>query len=294
MELRHLRYFVAVADDLSFSRAAERLHIAQPPLSQQIRNLETELGVTLLDRTRHRVQLTPAGRLFLDSARQTLAAADRAIETAQRAGRGELGRLVIGFASAIAYSVFPDILRSFRERFPEVELVLHELNTTLQIEALRDGTIDLGFVHLPVSEQGLSLRTIVEEPILVALPETHPLASQAALSFQNLMNERFVSFPRHLAPGFYDQIISACQQAGFCCQVIQEAKLMQTIVCLVAGRMGIALVPASLQNLQRTGVVYKPLEEPMPPAKTALIWRQGDSSPVLAEFIRAIPEASSS
>lgn len=285
MELRHLRYFVAVAEELNFSRAAARLHIAQPPLSQQIRQLEEELGVQLLERTRQWVKLTPAGQLFLESARQTLTSADQAIEIAQRASRGEVGRLRIGFASAIAYSVFPNILCLFREQFPAVELVLHELNTMLQIEALRDQAIDLGFVHLPISEEGLQKLTVLEEPILVALPDSHPFADEPSLSLKALAQERFISFPRHLAPGFHDQIISACQQAGFSLNVIQEAKLMQTIVCLVAGRMGIALVPASLQNLQRTGVIYRPLTDQMAPIETALIWRSSDRSPVLTEFV---------
>ncbi len=285
MELRHLRYFVAVAEELNFSRAAERLHIAQPPLSQQIRSLEEELGVQLFERNKHQVRLTPAGQMFLESARQTLTCAEQAIQTAQRASRGEIGRLVIGFASAIAYSVFPEILRQFREQFPNVELVLNELNTTLQIEALHAGAIDLGFVHLPIREDGLNLLTVFEESILLALPETHPLAIQSKVSLKSLKHEQFISFPRHLAPGFYDQIISACQKAGLSPNVIQEAKLTQTIVCLVAGRMGIALVPASLQNLQRSGVVYRKPQEKIPPVKTAMIWRQNERSAALAEFV---------
>jgi len=288
MELRHLRYFVAVAEELNFSRAAERLHIAQPPLSQQIRSLEKELGVQLFERNKHRVCLTEVGTLFLAEVRQTLIQAERAIQTAQRASQGEIGRLVIGFASSIAYSIFPDILRAFRERFPDVEIILHELNTNLQTEEIDNGSIDLGFVHLPIVEDGLSLLTVLEEPMVVAIPKTHPLAGQTHIALPSLAGDRFILFPRYVASGFYDQVLSACQQAGFTPNVIQEAKLMQTIVCLVAGGMGVALVPASLKNLQRTGVIYTALEEQIPPLKTALIWRQDNTSFVLHQFITVV------
>ncbi|HEY9623409.1 MAG TPA: LysR family transcriptional regulator [Crinalium sp.] len=287
MELRHLRYFVTVAEELNFSRAAERLHIAQPPLSQQIRNLEEELGVQLFERTKHRVALTAAGQLFLHDAQQTLLQAERAIQTAQRANRGEIGRLMIGFASSIAYSVFPTILRRFREQFPDVELVLTELNTRLQLEGVHDGSIDVGFVHLPVVDQELNFLTVLEEPLVVALPENHPLANVPTISLSALAQEPFVLFPRHLACGFYDQIVSICQRSGFSPNVIQEAKLMQTIVCLVAGGLGVSLVPASLQNL-RTGVIYKPLQEQSPTLKTAMVWRPQDASPILREFIHVV------
>ncbi|MBI4783737.1 MAG: LysR family transcriptional regulator [Oscillatoriophycideae cyanobacterium NC_groundwater_1537_Pr4_S-0.65um_50_18] len=288
MELRHLRYFVAVAEELNFSRAAARLHIAQPPLSQQIRSLEAELGVQLFERNKHRVSLTEVGELFLAEARQTLIQAERAIQTAQRASQGELGRLVIGFASSIAYSIFPDILRAFRERFPEVELILHELNTSLQTEGVHNGTIDLGFVHLPIAEERFNLLTILEEPLVIALPKTHPLAVRSQLSLASLAGDRFILFPRYVASGFYDQVLSACQQAGFTPNVIQEARLMQTIVCLVAGGMGVAIVPASLKNLQRTGVIYAAIEEEIAPLKTAMIWRKDNMSFVLQEFIQTV------
>ncbi|HEY9640957.1 MAG TPA: LysR family transcriptional regulator [Coleofasciculaceae cyanobacterium] len=288
MELRHLRYFIAVAEELNFSRAAERLHMAQPPLSQQIRSLETELGVQLLERTKHRVQLTEVGELFLAEARQTLVQAERSIQTAQRAHQGELGRLVIGFASSLAYSIFPEILRAFREQFPDVDLVLHELNTSLQIEGIDDRSLDLGFVHLPIKEDHLKLLTVLEEPLVAAIPETHPLAIHPQISLASLASERFILFPRYVACGFHDQILQSCQQSGFMPNVIQEAKLMQTIVCLVAAGMGVALVPASLQNLQRTGVVYRTLKEAIPTLKTALVWRPENVSPVLREFIKVV------
>ncbi len=291
MELRHLRYFVAVAEELHFSRAAQRLHIAQPPLSQQIRNLETELGVQLLQRTKHRVQLTAAGQLFLEEARRTLSQAEQAIRTAQRASRGEIGRLVVGFLSSTAYNVFPEILRLFRERFPAVELVLHELNTVPQVQALHEGQIDVGFLHPPVnSGEALSLTTVFEEPLVLALPSNHALAAQPQIALAWLADAPFVLSPRHLGPGFYDQVISACQQAGFHPRVVQETNMAQTMVSLVAGGMGVALVPASLQNLQRTGVVYRVVQDLTPRVTTAAIWRREDASLVLHAFLEGVRE----
>jgi DNA-binding transcriptional LysR family regulator len=290
MELRHLRYFVAVAEELHFSRAAKRLHIAQPPLSQQIRSLEDELGVQLLQRTKHQVQLTAAGQLFLEEARRTLAQADQAIQTVQRASRGEIGRLVIGFPTSAAYSVLPDILRAFREQSPSVELVLHELNTALQVDRLQDGSLDLGFVHPPFITDNLRSLTILKEPFVAAIPATHPLAARSQISLKALANEPFILFPRHVGPGFYDQIVSLCQNAGFSPRVVQEARLMQTIVCLVAAAMGVALVPSSLQNLQRPGVVYKPIQALTARVETAVAWRQDDPSPVLQAFLQVVKQ----
>ncbi|HEY9676120.1 MAG TPA: LysR substrate-binding domain-containing protein [Waterburya sp.] len=290
MELRHLRYFVAVAEELNFSRAAERLHMAQPPLSQQIRSLEQELGVQLFERTKHQVRLTTAGIVFLQEARLTLQAAEQAIRTAQRASRGEIGRLVVGFASVAAYSVLPEILRVFRERFPEIEFLLYELNTGLQVQGLLNSAIDVGFLFTPIHESGLELMSVREEPLVVALPETHPLATLPQVSVSALADESFILFPRHLAPSFYDLILSASQQAGFSPKVAQEANQLQTMINLVAGGMGIALVPACLQNLQRTGVVYKDLQGKVSHLQTAMIWRRNDSSSVLYNFIQVVKE----
>jgi DNA-binding transcriptional LysR family regulator len=288
MELRHLRYFVAVAEELHFSRAADRLHIAQPPLSQQIRNLEEELGVQLLQRTKHQVQLTSAGQLFLEEARRTLAQAERAIQTAQRASRGELGRLVVGFASSAAYNVFPEILRVFRACFPEVELVLRELNSQPIQDYLYSSQIDIGFVYFPIVTDSLCCLSIVEEPFLVALPQSHPLSTQPQVALQAIAHDPFILFPRHNSPDFYDKIVGLCQQAGFSPKVVQEAALMQTIVSLVAAAIGVALVPASLQNLQRTGVVYKQVQGLAAMVEMAVVWRRDDRSPVLEAFLNTV------
>ena len=290
MELRHLRYFITVAEELHFSRAAERLQIAQPPLSQQIRSLEAELGVQLFQRTKRSVQLTDAGQVFLEEARRALTQVEQAIRAAQRASRGEIGRLGVGVNGSATHTFLPKILQVFR-RFPCVELVLHELVSHQQVQGISDRQIDVGFLWLPsVDDSALSFMSIWREPLLVALPETHPLADLPEIPLPVLSDEPFVLPPRQLGPSFYNQIITLCQQAGFSPKVGQEAVLMQTIVSLVAGGVGVALVPASLQNLQKVGVVYKLLQGQKSELEMAAVWRQDNSSQVLQEFLKVVRE----
>lgn len=288
MELRHLRYFVTLAEELHFGRAAERLHIAQPPLSQQIRQLETELGFDLFHRTKRTVQLTQAGQIFLTEVQQILKQLEQAIQVGQKTSRGEVGQLVIGFISSASYNILPKILRSFRSQIPGVALELRELTTNQQIQWLRDGRIDIGFVRPPVEENQFCTETIFQETLIVALPEEHPLAKQPDISLISLCCEPFIMFSRIYAPGLYDTLISLCQQAGFSPMVAQEAIQMQTIVGLVAAQMGIAIVPASLQQLQRTGVVYKALQKPTPQVAINLIWRRQDSSATVQRFLEVV------
>lgn len=288
MELRHLRYFITVAEELHFGRAAQRLHIAQPPLSQQIRQLEVEIGVILFHRTKRSVQLTDPGKVFLEEAKRVLIQASQAIQAAQRASRGEIGQLVISFVSSAAYNVLPKILQAFRVSFPDINLALHELTTDKQLQGLRDGWIDVGFLRPPVEDEQLSISTIFQESLVVALPETHPFSEQLQIPLKLLKNESFILFPRHLGSKLYDQIVTLCQLAGFSPNVVQEAIQMQTIVSLVAAEMGIAIVPASLQNLQRTGVIYRTIQESTPQAEIAIIWRSNDSSPVLQQFLNLV------
>lgn len=289
MELRHLRYFVAVAEELHFNRAADRLHIAQPPLSQQIKHLETELGVELFHRrTKRQVQLTEAGHVLLQAAYQILAQLEHAVDETQRAGRGEIGTLTIGFTSSVVYDILPAILYQFRQHFPQVDLVLQELTTTQQEEALHHHRIEIGFCHPPLKDSRLSLEYILQEPLVVALPETHPLATETAVSIGSLANESFILFPRPLGPGLYDQIVSFCEQANFSPKVMQEAIQMQTIIGLISAEMGVALVPASLQSLQRAGVVYRPLQSATPQVETAMVWRPDSTSSVLREFLQVV------
>lgn len=288
MELRHLRYFVAVAEELHFGRAAERLHMAQPPLSQQIKQLEEELGFQLFCRTKRSVRLTAAGDRFLLDTYAIFQRLDQAVEAGRRISRGEQGQLVIGFVSSAAYSVLPLILQRFRADFPAIALTLQELTTNVQLQQLQDNRLDIGFVrpHLETTAVGLlSYQPILKEPFMVALAEGHHLAGQEQVAIADLASESFIIFPRSRAPGLYDQIISLCQQGNFSPRVVQEAVQMQTIVSLVAAGIGVALVPQSLNNLQRVGVVYRPLIESTPQAAIALVWRTADRSPTVQHFL---------
>ncbi len=284
MELRHLRYFVTVAEELNFRRAAARLQIAQPALSQQIRQLEDELGVRLLERSRRRVALTDAGGAFLEKARASIASASEAAHVARLADRGEIGRLSIGFVTSALYGIFPDVVRVFRERFPAVHLELHETVVAQHAALLRTGRVDVSFVRPPIDEQGLVVRTILKEPWVVAMPSGHALARASRISLKSLAGERFIIFPRVLAPSIYDGVLAACQKAGFSPQIVIEAQ-MQTIISLAAAGMGLALVPESMQNLRRKGLVYRKLADPAPKVALAVAWRDEPQSAVLRAFL---------
>ncbi|UKP00293.1 LysR family transcriptional regulator [Nostoc sp. UHCC 0870] len=289
MELRHLRYFIAVAEELHFSKAAERLHIAQPPLSQQIQQLEAELGVELLHRkTKRQVQLTAAGQVFLQETYQLLKQLETAVALTQRTGRGETGQLRIGFTSLVIYDLLPLILRQFREQFPEVELVLLELTTSQQEQALRDSRIHVGFAHPPLENDTLSYKCIHRESLVVALPSTHSLVQKKHISVRSLLNEPLIMFPRHLAPGLYDRIMSLFQQEHLNPKITQEAIQMQTIIGLVSAGIGVAIAPSSLQNLQRTGVAYRPILEKAPVIETAIIWQENRLTPIVENFLQFI------
>lgn len=290
MELRHLRYFVAVAEELHFGRAAVRLHMTQQPLSQQIRQLEVELGVQLFHRTKRRIQLTEPGKVFLAEARQLLLKAAQAVEVVRQVAQGESGRLGVGFSGFATYSVLPKVLRIFRERFPRVELDLEEMTTSAQVQALQDGQIHLGLMIPPVHDATLVQELILQEPFVVVLPETHPLANQPSLALPALANESFILVSRHLEPGYYDQCISLFQHAGFSPKVVQKASQKQTILGLVSAGMGVSLAPASIRNIRRTGVVYTELNTSMSQVELAAVWRQDESSPVLRTFLEVIRE----
>ena len=290
MELRHLRYFIAVAEELHFGRAAEKLGMAQPPLSQQIRRLEQEMGVQLLERTKRRVQLTDAGRAFLDEARKTLKQLDHAVDLARRANQGEVGRLAIGFLGAATYSLLPLILKAFRHRFPDVEMELHELKSSELIQALRERRVNVGFVRSPARDEMLNAEPILQEPLVVVLPEHHPLAGKPHIRFADLAQESFLLPPRQLAPSFYDQVLDLCHQAGFSLKLGAEASQLQTIMNLVAAGMGVTLVPESVKNLAGRGVVFKTLPPPVPMMEVAVAWRRDDSSQVLQAFLEVVRE----
>ncbi len=297
MELRHLRYFVAVAEELHFGRAAERLHIAQPPLSRQIRDLEREVGTPLFERIPRGVELTAAGRAFLPEARLTLAQAERAQRTAQRAARGEIGRLRVGFVEAATYSgILPDVLGFFRMHLPNIGLSLFEMDSLQQGEALRDGRVDLGILHSPPAdaEQWLRMEPVYSDPLVAAIPHTHRLAAGtgrarlARLALPEIAAEPFVLVPRSVNPSLYDSIIARCRSAGFSPTVVQEATGWHTLVGLVAAGVGLSFVPRSLAQLQRPGVAYRPLRDLGVELPMWAVWRQGEKQPVRERFVTAL------
>ena len=295
MELRHLRYFVAVAEELHFSRAAERLHVAQPPLSQQIRKLEDELGVRLLERTRRRVQLTDAGRVVLEEARRTLSQAERVLNAARGAAEGSVGLLRVGFSSSAPYTTLPAILRTFRARFPGVVLNLVERSTEEQVGMLAAGALDVGFLRRPIPDapESLVVRTILHEPLILALPQEHRLRRQRSIPVRSLAGEPFVLFPRQAAPGLYDEIMALCRRSGFVPRVAQEAVQMQTIVSLVSAGLGVAIVPASMRRLHREHVAYRPLGAGRVMTELAVAYDGTNPSRALQAFLQVLPSRTS-
>ena len=296
MELRHLRYFRMVATELHFGRAAEKLHIAQPPLSKQIQDLEAALGFELFTRTKRSVALTPAGQVFLIEVTQIFQRLDRAIDIGRKTSRGELGQISIGFVGSATYNILPVMLQQFRDRYPQVQIELHELTTDRQLIWLREGRIDIGLIRPPIISTEFASHVIFQESLVVALPSHHHLAKLKMIDLSLLAAEPFILFPRPLAPGLYDPIITICQAAGFSPQVVQECIQMQTIVSLVSANMGVSILPASIQEAQRQGVIYKPIRsgslDADKLATIAIIWRIHDDSPTMKRLLELALEYS--
>jgi DNA-binding transcriptional LysR family regulator len=289
IDIRRLFYFVAVAEELHFTRAAGRLHIAQPPLSYQIQQLEKDLGVQLFERNRHQVQLTEAGKVLLDEARRIFAQLEQTVRQVRRVGHGEVGFLTLGFVPSASNSVLPTILQAFQQQFPAIQLFLKEMNPDQMVQALHDHRIDVGMVYMPLADSVLCAQTVLREPFVVALPVSHPQAREEPADLHTLAAEYFIVPSRYAAmPGLYAHVMEACHQAGFTPKVRQEAWLMQTIIGLVAANMGIALVPASIQNLHRTGVIYRPLRDITREVELGVVWRRDSTFPVLQRFLQVI------
>ena len=290
MELRHLRYFVTIAEERHFTRAAERLHMTQPPLSQQMQKLEHELGVQLFRKVGRGIELTDAGLVFLEEARLILAQADSAGRAARRAARGEIGRLDVGLVVTAAYRVVPLALSAFRERYPHVRVVLHELTTPEQTRALDELQIDVGFLRLPVFSHDLEIETILREPLVVALPEDHALASKERIPVEALAHESFVMSSPRLRLAWHDQITYLCEQAGFVPDVTQQAVNVETILGLVSVGMGITLLPASGGEWQRKGVIYRPLAGEEVLVDMVVAWRKQEKKEVVRTFLDVVFE----
>ena len=286
MELRQLRYFVAVAEELHFRRAAERLHMSQPPLSHQIRLLEDELGCELLARTRRRVEMTPAGEAFLRDARAVLADLDRAAHNARRIHEGQTGTLRVSFAGSALLSLVPRVVQRLSVTHPTIDLELHERSTSDQIRALAAGATDLGLAPLPVGDADVEIEVLVREPTVAAVPASHPLARARELTLGLLAEYPFVLFPREQAPGYHDLLMTSVTSAGTPPRVIQQASETQTIIGLVAAGVGVSLVPASVQQLALDGVAYRPVSG-APDTELAALTRPGDRTGLIAAFLEA-------
>jgi DNA-binding transcriptional LysR family regulator len=291
VELRHLRYFVAVAGELSFTRAAERLGMSQPPLGQQIRQLEREVGVRLFERTKRRVELTEAGRVFLAAADRILRKADEAVDAARRAGRGEVGTLVVGFISSASYEVLPRLLGPYRERHPDVRLRFEQLTTSRQVQALAEGSLHVGLLGERQREGWLEQAVVAREELMAVLPAAHRLAGRRRVRLADLAGEPFVLHPREAAPRNHDRILALCQRAGFTARVEQEAAQSPTIAGLVAAGVGVSLLPGSVRHVRIPGVAFLPLADEVAPAEIVATWRRGDRSPLLAGLLDAIRAA---
>lgn len=297
MEFRHLRYFVAVAEELSFTRAAQRLHMAQPPLSMQIRALEDELGVMLFERSKRKVRLTPAGVVFLDRARQLLADAVLAAEAALLAARGERGRLRVGFTSSLPYSaVFSQVIRRYREAFPEVDLQLEELFTDAQFERLRLDTLDVGLVRSPAgaAPEGIDVREIWRDPACIVMPDDHPLSAAPSVSMAQLAHERFVTFPSDAGTVLPRLLAQTAQAAGFEARVAQLAREATTQIGLVAAGVGLAFLPMQLSHLRVPGVTYKPLDDASAGFPLSVAIARGQNAPVVEGFLGVLDAVVSS
>jgi DNA-binding transcriptional LysR family regulator len=285
VELRQLRAFAAVAEELHFGRAAARLHMAQPPLSQQIKHLESDLGVPLLERTTRRVRLTNAGAVFLEHARRVLAEADRARESVLLTEVGERGEIRIGLTGVTTWRLLPRMTRAYRARYPLVRLELHPtVFSGAQLGALLDGAIDVGFLRAPVPPP-LASRVLLDEPLVAVLPEGHRLANRPSVRLADLAEEKFVCYPAGQGSSLRDIAMRACTSVGFWPRVVQEAPDTYTVVALVGAAVGVALLPASAEKLQLDGVVFRPATGADLQAPITLAWRSADPSPVLAGFL---------
>jgi DNA-binding transcriptional LysR family regulator len=290
MELRHLRYFVAVAEELHYGKAAKRLHISQPPLSVQISALEQELGLKLFKRLGRTIELTAAGHEFLEHSRRLLKQVELAVRSAERVNRGAIGEISVGFLSALAYSYLPWLLREFGKRYPDVNLILHEMTVQQQLDALLEARLQVGLLRPPVNSPELSSEVVLREPYVVALNETHPFAAGDSIAMETLKDERFIMNSRRMGGRYLAQVMSMCHDAGFTPNVAQEAQQLHTTVGLVSAGLGIAIVPASIQVLQMEGVVYRPLSGTLPSSQVTMAWRRDETSPAVRAFSDLVRE----
>lgn len=291
MELRHLRYFLAVARELNFSRAALALHIAQPPLSRQIRQLEDELGAELFDRSARPLKLTPAGQFFQGQARQMLERLDEACVATTRIARGGRTWFSIGFVPSTLYGALPEVIRRFRAAHPQVEVGLSELTTVQQIEALKAGRIDVGFGRLMLEDARVAGEVVRREAVVAALPAGHALARLKRPSLARLATQPLLLYPARPRPSYADQVLAMFQTRGLRPVIALEANELQTAIGLVVAGVGYTLVPQSVQGLHREGLVYRALSDPDLTSPVIMNYRVDDRSRLLADIRQLVAEA---
>lgn len=289
LPLPQLHAFVVLAEELHFGRAAARLGIAQPPLSQQIRRLEDKVGYALFSREPGHISLTAAGRELLPAARLALTHLAQGLTAARDVGSGKAGRLRIGFAASLALTVLPTLLRTLRERFPAVDLDIQEMTTTPQLAALRERTIDIGLLREPPAHDAdLGFETVLTEPFVAVLPASHPLAAQRAVRVEQLADCPFVLLPRAVGPPLYDQIADLCIAAGFTPKVTQHAVEWQTVCALVGTGLGLSLAPKSIRRIRIKGVTFRKVEPDTVRTRVAVAWRKNDPNPLIPGILSAL------
>jgi DNA-binding transcriptional LysR family regulator len=291
MELRHLRYFCAVADHGSFSEASRELHISQSAISEQIADLEREIGGALLDRHQRRIRLTPHGFLFLEEARKTLIASERAVDIARRSFQGQIGTLAIGFFLWGAGDFFSRIIREYRKLQPNVGLSLYEMHTPIQMEALTSGKIDVGFTRPlePPFDRTLCAELLHQDPVVVALPREHPLAGRS-IRVEELAAERFVLCEREVTPALFDSILALCSAAGFAPQIVNSSSTWSSVLTLVESGEGIALVPSGARYLATPGIVFSEIEPQTTHVGVSVAWNPQNEGPILRDFLKLVRE----
>jgi DNA-binding transcriptional LysR family regulator len=291
MELRHLRYFVAVAEALSFTKAAGKLHTAQPSLTRQIKDLEEELGVRLLNRTKQQVSLTDEGRSFLIDAKRLLDLAGEMVHSVQRLKRGEVSALNVGYVTNLFYDFLPTTLDSFRRLFPNVSINLFDMSCGDQFRAIAAGKIDLGFVglHEPIEMRGLQFRTIASYKTVIALPKSDPMARKSVVNLKDLAPMFFIGMSEASYPSYRDWLTKTCQRVGFTPKVLQDVELERTMIHAVAGGLGVALVPEQVKKLEHDNVVFRPLN-PTVGTEGCVAWKSENPSAALKAYVQIVEQ----
>jgi DNA-binding transcriptional LysR family regulator len=295
MEIRHLRYFCVLAEQLHFTKAALLLNVAQPALSHQIKQLEDELGTQLVERTNRRVRLTPAGEVFLTRATRILEQLDQAARETARIGQGDAGALVIGVVSTAVCSVLPELLRRFRRDSPHIAIDIREMEPAEQVEALRKETIDIGLLFLSIQDPALDSVVVTRERLIIAVPTGHRATTQEKVRLRDLADELFLIPRQQPVPGFHELVLDTLKNGGVAEPRLQPTRLLNTAVFLVSGQLGVALVPESFrQHLRVRGCVYRDLAGPPAHADLIGLWRHNNVPPVLRRFIQQLKRAKAS